>query len=360
MRNHIITILFFLSLTTLWSCENTDTAKELIFEVQKVEFSTMEGKPESLRVIVTGIAASVGWSDPELLEHVYIQAPEDGMYGFDFVAVPPSGIVAQVLTPITAEFIYARIPSGFNGVKISAKQGTFEARYTPPGDPQQNPSQTNVLEVSDVAFVVTDDPNPRLKIVAHGYTEGPGWTAAQLIPRVYVNVEVNVQAPRDGIYDYEFVATPPAKTTSSVKTPIRAEYILDGLPDAGFGVNIVAANNSLVARYGVQKLTPIMRVNDVELLLMESFPPQLVIAASGFVSSGGWSNPQLEPAGAIDTDGVLTLNFKAVAPTGIVTQALELVTARYIVAPLPDQLKKIRVIAASNEITKELAVGLAQ
>ncbi len=51
-------------------------------------------------IAVAGIVNTAGWRDPELIDTPH--PPQDGNRHFDFVATPPDGLEAQVLTPIAA------------------------------------------------------------------------------------------------------------------------------------------------------------------------------------------------------------------------------------------------------------------
>ena len=68
--------------------------------------------------------------DPENKD--VIQPPPDGMYDFDFDATPPTGIVPQVLTPISAELVLTEIPKGMKGVKVHSKSNSKEAKLEGP------------------------------------------------------------------------------------------------------------------------------------------------------------------------------------------------------------------------------------
>jgi hypothetical protein len=68
----------------------------------------------------------------------------------------------------------------------------------------------------------------------------------------------------------------------------------------------------------------------VEFAIQEIDPPNLVVYATGEVPTGGWSGAKLTRK-KYDTppaDGIQDYTLTAVAPTGIVTQALSKVEAR--------------------------------
>ena len=78
-------------------------------------------------IVAEGEVNSSGWSNPRLLPYTYVRSPEDGMWGFDFVADAPSGISRPVLTPIRAEYLMKEVPEGFNGVRVHAATNFKEA-----------------------------------------------------------------------------------------------------------------------------------------------------------------------------------------------------------------------------------------
>ncbi len=97
-----------------------------------------------------------------------------------------------------------------------------------------------ILEVTAIAdlIVLTSLP-PKLQINASGHVTSTGWTNAQLIPYVYI------QAPPDGIYDFDFVAEPPDEVAAQAISAIEASYLWDAFPEGLKGVRIHASTNSL-------------------------------------------------------------------------------------------------------------------
>ena len=64
---------------------------EKILEITSVKLSVLESFPPKLKIDAFGTVPTGGWSNPKLIPHIHIQAPADGIYGFDFVADPPAG-----------------------------------------------------------------------------------------------------------------------------------------------------------------------------------------------------------------------------------------------------------------------------
>jgi len=94
----------------------------------------------------------------------------------------------------------------------------------------------------------------------------------------------------------------------------------------------------------------IPEVTDVRLAVLESFPPQLQISASGTVPTGGWSHPQLKPHIHIQAppDGIYDFDFVAARPDGTVPQAISTIHAGYVMRTFPETLKGVRIHAATN------------
>ena len=105
---------------------------EKITQVDSVSVTYIKKNPPQLKIEAHGKAASMGWTQPTLSPHVYIQPPPDGIYDFDFDAVPPTGIVPQVLTPISAELVLTEIPKGMKGVRVHAKTNSKGAKLEGP------------------------------------------------------------------------------------------------------------------------------------------------------------------------------------------------------------------------------------
>jgi hypothetical protein len=103
-------------------------------------------------------------------------------------------------------------------------------------------AQESILEVTDVRLSVLKSFPPQLQIAASGTVSTSGWSNPQLVPFNYV------QAPPDGIYDFEFVATPPQDVTAQVITAIAANYIWKTFPQELVGVRIHSSTNSKAVR----------------------------------------------------------------------------------------------------------------
>jgi hypothetical protein len=63
---------------------------------------------------------------------VYVQAPPDGIYDFDFVARPPTGMAIQVILPIFAGINVEHFPADLRGVRVHASNNAVEKLVTSP------------------------------------------------------------------------------------------------------------------------------------------------------------------------------------------------------------------------------------
>jgi hypothetical protein len=80
--------------------------------------------PHSVKICARASVPTSGWTNPQLRPVIYVQAPPNGIYDFDFVATPPSGIAAQVITPIQAVRIWTPYPAGLHGVRVKGANGS--------------------------------------------------------------------------------------------------------------------------------------------------------------------------------------------------------------------------------------------
>ncbi len=72
-------------------------------------------------------------------------------------------------------------------------------------------------------------------------------------------------------------------------------------------------------------MATIYSVESVNVTLEKKKPPNLIVAAVGTVTTGGWSNFSLSKIEYVTppTDGVQEFSFEGTKPTGAVTEALE-------------------------------------
>lgn len=108
---------------------NINPSTHKVLEVTQLDVQVLESFPPQLRVSVFGTTPSPGWTNPQLIPYTYVQALPDGIYDFDFVATPPTGIVANVLSPIR---LRADLPgAGVNGIRVHASLNFKEVVFNP-------------------------------------------------------------------------------------------------------------------------------------------------------------------------------------------------------------------------------------
>jgi hypothetical protein len=100
---------------------------ELIYQVDSVTITYIKKNPPEYRIDATGKTTTSGWSNGSLSAVEYVQAPPDGVYDYQFVGEPPSGISTQVLTPISTSKALEKMPKGFRGVRVHAVTNAKEA-----------------------------------------------------------------------------------------------------------------------------------------------------------------------------------------------------------------------------------------
>ena len=100
---------------------------EKIAEITDVQLALLKSNPPQLDIVAKGNVTSSGWTSPELVPYVYVMPPQDGIYDYDFQAIPPAGPAATVITPIEARYTLNPLPANLKGVRIHALQNNMEA-----------------------------------------------------------------------------------------------------------------------------------------------------------------------------------------------------------------------------------------
>jgi len=79
----------------------------------------------TIAIAAVGEVPTTGWTHPRLSPRFYIAPPADGVWDFDFVADAPTGIVAEVFTPLAGAFVSAA-PDWCRGVRVHAATNKLE------------------------------------------------------------------------------------------------------------------------------------------------------------------------------------------------------------------------------------------
>jgi hypothetical protein len=127
---------------------------EKILEVTEVKLAVLESFPPKLRIDALGKVPTGGWSNPRLKPHIHIQAPPDGIYGFDFVADPPAGPAVEIISPIEVTDIWENSPEGVKGVRIHAAQNSKTALVAGAGKPERQPNRFTLTDSSKGTRIV--------------------------------------------------------------------------------------------------------------------------------------------------------------------------------------------------------------
>jgi hypothetical protein len=98
-----------------------------VMEVDSVKVVVLKVGHDLIAVHAEGKVPTTGWTNPALDAFIHIVPPADGIMDFDFVAKAPTGIVGQVVLPITANTIVP-MPSWLKGVRVSAKDNSKEVK----------------------------------------------------------------------------------------------------------------------------------------------------------------------------------------------------------------------------------------
>ena len=152
----------------------------------------------------------------------------------------PTGISLPIVTPfVVSEHFQAT--EMISSVVVEDAKGNHNVDITHVG-PEA------ILSVSEVQLKILKSKPPQLSISAIGKVATPGWSNAELVPFRYID------PPRDGIYDFTFMAIRPTDITPQVITTVEAEYVINPLSDTLKGVRIHAKENNIVAMLETRKM----------------------------------------------------------------------------------------------------------
>ena len=104
---------------------------------------------------------------------------------------------------------------------------------------EENCKETKVLTVDDAQVGIMKSDPPQISITAEGTVRTTGWSKAHLEAHIYVH------PPPDGIYGFEFLATPPDGQSGDAITPIKSEEYTAEMPEGFKGVRIHAETNEM-------------------------------------------------------------------------------------------------------------------
>ena len=99
--------------------------------------------------------------------------------------------------------------------------------------------EKSVYTVDDAQVAIMKSDPPQISIIAEGTVRTTGWSKARLEAHIYVH------PPPDGIYGFEFLATPPEGAAGDAITPIKSEEYTAEMPEGFKGVRIHAETNEM-------------------------------------------------------------------------------------------------------------------
>lgn len=91
-----------------------------VLRVDSIGLQILKSMPPTLSIVATGVVPTTGWHNGRLIAYVYVQAPPDGIYDFDFVADPPMGPAGQIVLPIVGANTWHDYPQDLKGVRVHA------------------------------------------------------------------------------------------------------------------------------------------------------------------------------------------------------------------------------------------------
>ena len=319
---------------------------QIIYEIFGAKLSRVQGQADQLQIHVQGTVFSSGWSNATLIAAEYITPPADGIYDFTFYATPPSEVSKPAIAPIEVTRRLTGVPGNLTGVRIHAQTNNVTVLL----DFQEPPlASAAIYEIKQVNLLLKTVP-PQLSINVKGTVPSGGWTEQTLVP-----LEPG-GSPKDGIYEFTYMATPPSGPALPVVTATELTYVVNSVPDDLLGVRVYSATNSMEAMLPRENPKPdpvlIQEVNDVQLSIVESVTRQLTITAAGMVNSTGWSSPVLAPFiyGVAPQDGIYDFSFYATPPVNSGAMVLTPINAVYVLGAIPETLKGVRIHYANNEI----------
>ncbi|WP_219702870.1 hypothetical protein [Marinomonas lutimaris] len=101
----------------------------------------------------------------------------------------------------------------------------------------------------------------------------------------------------------------------------------------------------------------LLRVNNIDLALLKSNPPQLSITVFGSSPTTGWTNTHLVPYVYImpPEGGIYDFDLVGTPPSGPAGEMISPAVANYIWPEYPSDLKGVRVHASLNKAEEMLA-----
>lgn len=199
-------------------------AKELIYSITSLHLSLNKKNPPDLIIDAHGETRSNNWTHPELQPWIYVQPPPDGIYDFDFVAEPPSGISNPVITPIQAQYVWQDLPDHVRGIRVHSETNS-ETAYL------RICQSCRLIDFEEAEVLFFPGVPPQYTLVARGQ-------------KPYLNMKVLLVAlPHIGL-EYAPIEVVGCNGTLPALAPYEEALPLEGLLGTK-GIEVIGANRSL-------------------------------------------------------------------------------------------------------------------
>jgi hypothetical protein len=99
---------------------------------------------------------------------------------------------------------------------------------------------TRVYKVDSVDLTLEKSNPPNLVVAATGRVRTSGWTNARLVMRG--------SGPKDGVYEFDFVARPPTGNALQVILPVVATHVIEKVGNDVKGVRVFSETNDVLRR----------------------------------------------------------------------------------------------------------------
>jgi hypothetical protein len=110
-----------------------------------------------------------------------------------------------------------------------------------------------IYSVQEVHLSLLKSEPPKLHIAAKGTVTTTGWTHPRLRPRFNIH-----HPPADGIFEFDFAATPPTGIVLPTLMPIQAAFIMDPAPDKIVKVIVHSRTNSAEGKLPAPEPKPLV------------------------------------------------------------------------------------------------------
>lgn len=98
---------------------------KLVHSVSEVKIMVNRSQRRNVTVFAIGKVTSGGWTPLPLFPVMYFAEPADGIYDFDFYALPPAGVTISPMLPIVGEYYWGVDPDKVKGIRVNAETNSM-------------------------------------------------------------------------------------------------------------------------------------------------------------------------------------------------------------------------------------------